>query len=150
MALHVDDCYAVGHPKAIDDAISQVSKHFKLKIEEKMSDYLSCEIRFNKEKTKARIGQPHLLKSLEKKFGDKVKQNQTYKTPGTPGKGVIRPKEGDTTISEELQSEYRSGVGMLLYLVKHSRPDISNPVGELSKCMSGATEAAHKELMRVI
>jgi hypothetical protein len=45
---------------------------------------------------------------------------------------------------------YGSGVGMLLYLVKHSRPDISNAVPELSKMMSGATDAAFKELKRVI
>lgn len=39
---------------------------------------------------------------------------------------------------------------MLLYLVKHSRPDIANPVRELSKCNTGATPAALKELKRVI
>jgi hypothetical protein len=39
---------------------------------------------------------------------------------------------------------------MLLYLVKHSRPDISNAVWELSKNVRGATEAAFKELKRVI
>jgi hypothetical protein len=39
---------------------------------------------------------------------------------------------------------------MLLYLVKHSRPDIANVVRELSKCMDGATPAANKELKRVI
>ena len=118
MALHVDDCYAVGHPKAIDEAIMQISAHFKLKIEENLTDYLSCEIRFNKDKTKAWIGQPHLLKSLEKKFGTLVRRSQRYRTPGTPGHGVIRPKEGDITISEERQTLFRSGVGMLLYLVK--------------------------------
>jgi hypothetical protein len=79
-----------------------------------------------------------------------VRKSQKYRTPGTPGKGVIRPKDGDATIPEVDQKDYRSGVGMLLYLVKHSRPDISNPVRELSKCMSSATEAAWKELMRVI
>jgi hypothetical protein len=45
---------------------------------------------------------------------------------------------------------YRSGVGMLLYLVKHSRPDIANAVRELSKCMTGANAAAYKELLGVI
>ena len=36
---------------------------------------------------------------------------------------------------------YRSGVGTLLYLTKHSRPDITNPVRELSKSMDGASMA---------
>jgi len=39
---------------------------------------------------------------------------------------------------------------MLLYLVKHSRPDISNAVRELSKVADGATEAHWKALLRCI
>ena len=39
---------------------------------------------------------------------------------------------------------------MLLYLVKHSRPDIANPTRELSKSMSMASEANWKELLQVI
>ena len=39
---------------------------------------------------------------------------------------------------------------MLLYLVKHSRPDIANPVRELSKVLDGTTPAAMKEMYQVI
>ena len=39
---------------------------------------------------------------------------------------------------------------MLLYLVKHPRPDITNPVRELSKVLDGATQEAFKELHQVI
>ena len=39
---------------------------------------------------------------------------------------------------------------MLLYLIKHSRPDIANVVRELSKWMDGATLASYKEMLRVI
>jgi hypothetical protein len=39
---------------------------------------------------------------------------------------------------------------MLLYLVKHSRPDIANAVCELSKALDGTSPAAYKELMRVL
>jgi len=49
-----------------------------------------------------------------------------------------------------MQSEYMSGVGMLLYLVKYSRPDIANAVRELTKCMDGATPAAYKEMLRLV
>jgi hypothetical protein len=42
------------------------------------------------------------------------------------------------------------GVVMLLYLVKHSRPDISNSVTELSKVAEGATEAHFKALLRTV
>ena len=36
-------------------------------------------------------------------------------------------------VSPEEHETYRSGVGTLLYLTKHSRLDICNPVRELSK-----------------
>jgi hypothetical protein len=39
---------------------------------------------------------------------------------------------------------------MLLYLVKHSRPDIANAVRELTKSLDCAAPAAFKEMLRVI
>ena len=39
---------------------------------------------------------------------------------------------------------------MLLYLVKHSRPDLSNPTRELSKCLTKAKEKYYDELLRII
>ena len=39
---------------------------------------------------------------------------------------------------------------MLLYLVKHSRPDLSNSVRELSKVMDGATDEHVRLMYRVI
>jgi len=53
-------------------------------------------------------------------------------------------------VTDEEQKLYRSGVGMLLYLVKHSQPDLSNGTRELSKVMDKATEGHMKELCRVI
>ena len=44
---------------------------------------------------------------------------------------------------------YRSVVGTLLYLTKHSRPDITNAVRELSKSMDGASKLQLRELRRV-
>jgi hypothetical protein len=63
---------------------------------------------------------------------------------------IVCPKEGDPLISSKQQKLLRSGVGMLLYLVKHSRPDISNAVRELFKVANGATEAHWKDMMRTI
>jgi hypothetical protein len=48
---------------------------------------------------------------------------------------VTRPDERSDKIGEDLQKHYRSDVGMLLYLIKYSRPDLSNGVRELSKCV---------------
>ena len=75
---------------------------------------------------------------------------QKYQTPGTPSAGLLRPVDESEKTEPDDQKVFRSGVGMLLYLVKHSRPDIANAVRELSKSMDGATASGMKELKRVI
>ena len=39
---------------------------------------------------------------------------------------------------------------MLLFLVKHTRPDIANAVRELSKALDCRSPAAYKEILRVV
>jgi hypothetical protein len=63
---------------------------------------------------------------------------------------IILPKDGDPLILPEKQRQFRMGVGMLLHLVEHSCPDISNSVRELSKVADGATEGRFKALLRTI
>ena len=149
IAIWVDDSLMMGHTKAIEAAIKDIEEEgFKLSVEGTLQDYLSCEITFAKNKRKAWIHQPHLIKKLEEKFGNLVNHLPTYNTPGTPGANISRNVE--VKIDEEKQRIYRSGVGLLLYLVKHTRPDIANSVRELSKVLDGASPAAYKELLRVI
>ena len=47
-------------------------------------------------------------------------------------------------------TKYRSGLGMLLFLVKYLRPDISNTVRELSKSSLGPNPAHFKKFLRAI
>ena len=91
-----------------------------------------------------------MIANLLEKFGEKVQGLSNYKTPGTPGSHIVRPLEDKEKISSEDQALFRSGVGMLLYLVKHSRPDIANPVRELSKVLDGASPGNFREMLRVI
>ena len=53
----------------------------------------------------------------------------------------MNPKEHET---------YRSGVRTLLYLTKHSRPDICNPIRELSKTMDAPAPVHLKEMYKLI
>ena len=70
--------------------------------------------------------------------------------PAGTGEYIKRPEEDEILIEKAEQSLFRSGVGLLLYLVKFSRPDLSNTVRELSKVMDRATPAHMKNLMRAI
>jgi hypothetical protein len=57
-----------------------------------------------------------------------VQDMKHYSTPGTPRFKIVRPNDEMDGVDAMMQSRYRSGVGMLLYLIKHSRPDIANVV----------------------
>ena len=110
-----------------------------MKVENSLKDYLSCHVIETKNLNQITILQPHLINNLMDKFGDEVLGKRICRTPGTPRLKIIRPDKDSELIDVELQGRYCSGVGMLLYLIKFSRPDISNVVRELSKCMDGAT-----------
>ena len=150
MAIWVDDCLIVGTKEDVDETIELFKQQFKTTEESTLNDYLSCEIILNKEKGTGWMGQPDMMKKLEEKFGEWTKDVRKARTPGPPNMKVNRPKEGEERLNDEDQRRYRSGVGALLYLVKYSRPDITNAVRELSKCMSDANREAEKMLKRVL
>ena len=56
-------------------------------------------------------------------------------TPGTSRFAARRLENPEDKVGPREHETYRSGVETLLYLTKHSRPDICNPARELSKTM---------------
>ena len=151
VAVYVDDNFFVGTDEAIEDTVSHLkSKGLILKEHGTLDDYLSCEIKFSEDGCSAWLGQPHLILKIQKIFGKCVKNLNSCKTPGTPNFHIIQNTDPEMALSKEQHKEYRSGVGMLLYLVKYSWPDIANPVWELSKVLDCATDVANRELFRVI
>lgn len=97
------------------------------------------------------------MKKIEEKFGPLIEKMGAYKTPGSPHIGIRRPDSKNTCVNKENTcvnkkdyAIYRLGVGVLLHLVKFSRPDIANAIRELSKKMDKPTPAPYKEIKRVI
>ena len=72
-------------------------------------------------------------------FDDDVKTLQSTVTPGSPGFVGQKVVEDENKVNEKEQALHRSGVGILLYVTNHSRPDITNAVREVSKSMDGAS-----------
>ena len=71
-------------------------------------------------------------------FTDDVQTSQSTLTPGTSAFIGLKVVKEEDKIMEKEQAFYHSGVGM--YLTKHSRPDITNAVRDLSKSMDGASK----------
>ena len=146
IGVYVDDCLFVGDRKAVDAAKNEVAKMFEVRKLGPLDEYIGCTVK-RIDKNKLGLIQPDMINKLDKDFGPEVKNVREAETPMGPGVSVERPKENDEKLSKAAQKRYRSAVGMLLYLVKHSRPDLSNAVRELAKVMDGAT-VKHEHMMR--
>jgi hypothetical protein len=151
LIIYVDDGGIFCKEKAeIKEVITSLSSYFVVKDLGEMETFVGCKILNNKEKDTVYIHQPKLIKHLKEEFGALVESLKDFQTPAPPRSMVKRPDKEDTLIPAEQQTKFRSGVGMLLYLVKHSRFDIANSVRELSKVADGATIGHWKLLLRCI
>ena len=148
--LYVDDGGIIGTPKVIQEVLKALASVFKVKNLGRMEHFVGCHLIRSKDKNTIWIHQPKLIKHLESKFKDYIVTDRVFKTPAAPRTVFMRPGPNDPKLSPTNQKTYRSGVGMLLYLIKHSRPDLSNAVRELSKVLDGATDAHWKALIRTI
>ena len=111
-----------GDVEAIDKAITALKENrLVLKIMKELHDYLSCKVKFSTNKKRAWWGWPHFIKNPVKKFGNCVKHNWNHKTSGFPKFFIVMPMKQSEKTSAEDQNEYLSGVGMLLFLVNHSK-----------------------------
>jgi transposase InsO family protein len=150
LILYVDDGGIFGTEEDIKETLIALRKAFKVKELGNLEHFVGCHLVENKHAKCMNIHQPKLLKHLREEFKEKIGPKKEYKTPAGPKTMIMRPQPDDPLITTDEQSIFRSGVGMLLYLVKHSRPDISNAVRELSKVCDGATRSHWKALMHLI
>ena len=148
--MYVDDMLIIGKKEQIQEFATKIQREFSVKIQHNLADYLGCMFHMNKMKTKGWLGQPSIIKSLEQKYGDRAMKERLSLTPGSPRFTARRLENLEDKVSPKEHETYRSGVGALLYLTKHSRPDICNPVRELSKTMDAPAPVHLKEMFKVI
>ena len=148
--MYVDDMLIIGKKEQIQEFATMIPKEFSVKIQHNIADYLGCEFHMNKEKTRGWLGQLSIIKSLEQKFGERAMKERLSMTPGTPRFTARRLENEEDKVNAKDDETYRSGVGPLLYLTKHSGPDISNPVRELSKTMDAPAPPHLKEMYKLI
>ena len=102
IALYIDNNVMVRYIATIDDAIEALeNKGLVLKVMEGLQDYVSCKIKFSDDKKQAWLGQPHLIKNMEKKFGRLVQNVWSHNTPGTPKFLIMRPMVENKKINVE-------------------------------------------------
>ena len=148
VCLYIDDTLITGDEKAIKTFKMELKQYFNTKEEGEMTEYVGCMVK--------RMGdaiylhQTDLIDKIDRKFGERARKLRQFKTPATPGAGILRTDEDEEALNKESQTDYRSAVGMLLFLTKFSRPDIANAVRELSKVNNRANQAHVKEMLRTV
>jgi hypothetical protein len=120
ICLYVDDLLCIGDRKAINAFIAEVRKHYAIKQMGKMDEYVGCKV-IPSNKGGLYLAQPDLITKMKKVFEDYIGGRIKYVTPGAPGEIIARPSEDSILVNDADQKRYQSGVGMLLYLTKHSR-----------------------------
>ena len=97
----------VCNSKATEDAITSCKNNGLVpKVVGGLHDYFSSKIKFTNNKKGACLGQPHLIKNMENKFGKCIQNIWSHKTPGTPKFLIVRPNADSEKISAEVQQEY--------------------------------------------
>ena len=71
----------------------------------------------------------------------------TFNNPDKPQMGIVNIQETDMKIPYDPHKRYMSVVASLIYIVKHSRHELSNAVCELSKFMDEANMSHYKYLL---
>jgi len=71
MSIYVDDNFCVGKQEALKKLVRDLEAEglSAVKVSWDLKDYLSCTIAISNDKKRAWIGQPHLIKKLEERFG---------------------------------------------------------------------------------
>jgi hypothetical protein len=70
------------------------------------------------------LSQENNLKELEKRFSEDIKHMKKYDTPAGANHAIIWPEIIENLLDQKGQEKYHSEVGLLLWLMKYSRPDI--------------------------
>ena len=92
-----------------------------------MEEYVGCKVT-RKGNNEIHMCQPDIMHKLEKEFGIDICKIRKYQTPAAPKFSVQRPTSNDIIIPTKMQKCFRIEVGLMLFLIKFSRPDISNAV----------------------
>lgn len=130
ICVYIDDTLCAGNEEALDIFKKELKSFFATKEEGKMDEYVGCQIK-QVSKDIIVMYQSDLLNKLKRTFKKDIEEMNSREIPLGTNNRIIRPKDDEQLISDREQTRYRSGIGMLLYLVKYSRPDLSNAVREL-------------------
>ena len=128
--------------KEINSFKQQLKKHFKFSDNLKFESILG--IKITTHNTKTFISQNQYCKNILQKFN-----YQNINTKSTPMENKLLIEEITTNINYELTKKFQEMIGSLLYLMIHTRPDISFAITRLSQFNKNANSTLIQHAKRI-
>ncbi|CAM9890236.1 unnamed protein product, partial [Chrysoparadoxa australica] len=111
--VYVDDCLVVGYPKkTIEDSIKDISAEFSIKRMPSVEEYLGFQIQWDRTGGRLKLHQATFIQHLLEEF-DMI-GSDPIDTPA-PRKKIIKTSSQSPEVNV---SQYRSGIGKLMWLAK--------------------------------
>jgi hypothetical protein len=137
VVFYIDDGRVFSTKENVHTLNKAVSKDFKVQYLGKLEIFVGCNIIENKKKDTLWIHQPKVLKHLKETYYNLDTTTKIFRPPANYKTIILCPKTEEQLISAD--DHFIRSVdgmllyfGMLLYLIKHSSPNISNAVREFS------------------
>ena len=126
LGLYVDDILVTGEFDVVEKFVKEFMSKFKSRYYEEVKDFIGCELNWDLDNKSVLLHQTTMIKKLEVKMKPYLEKYniKCNSIPMEKGTGIRKLGENEEFLDGELQSTYRSCVGSLLYITKHSRPDL--------------------------
>ena len=135
----MDDLLIIGPTNQDNVLLQELKDRFEVRVDKNLKEFVGCELIV--QDYKIILHQRKIIAKLLQEFNEEIKDLKFKVCPmGNLTKVIRLSDDSQDLLPTQKQVRYQSGVGSLLYLVKHSRPDLNNSVRELSKSMDRANE----------
>lgn len=142
--FYVDDAICIGPDAAeINTIIKSLQKDFNLTDEGDLTEYLGIKITRTEDKG-LELTQPMLIQRILTAVGLPTMKRVSTSTPATR---VLQKDLGG--VKRQTSWDYRSVIGMLNFLCRSTRPDLSFAVSQAARFMSNPKRCHERAVMRI-
>lgn len=142
LLLYVDDILLAGEKNIVLSVVKTLSKEFKMQ-KENTGTFLGMKINRDEEKHVLKLDQSKYIKDLLVRLD--MYDCKPCKTPLEVNFKIVTDHKSTRT-----NKPYREAVGCLMYMMTHTRPDISFAVNILSRYQSNASDVHWSLVKRVL
>jgi hypothetical protein len=128
LCIYVLNALIIRNKRAIKKTESQLRNKVFLKGGRLLNKYVDCPVVGNPNREELIMCKPDLLKTLKRTFKDRIAGIRFHETLAILGEIVVKTTKENKIVDKESYRVFRSGVGMRLYIIKYSKPDIANTV----------------------